>query len=155
MKFILNFISSLKEFKVVITIFTSLILFYLSSTHYTDVHQIAIKRNLITGYTEIDSVPGFNITSPFTLVIKIDTRPQRICVTSSSRNFNCLLVSFNGHGWREFVELEGVYYYWWANRISFNMGYDDEYRGMRDIIRGYSFDKTPRSFINVEKELSD
>ena len=50
-----------------------------------------------------------------------------------------MLVSFDPNGWREFVNNEGFYYYWWSNRISFNMGYDDEYRGMKDLIRGYSF----------------
>lgn len=121
--------------------------------NYTDVHEVNIKRNHFSGETSLDSISGFNVSWPWVQICSIDTRPVRICVTSSTRNFNCMLVSFDPNGWREFVDNEGFYYYWWANRISFNMGYDDEYRGMKDLIRGYSFDLNKRSFIKIEKEL--
>lgn len=155
MKYLNNFWTFLRKFKKFIILLLSLFLFYLLFIYYTDIHQIAIKRNFLTGETSIDTIHGFSISSPWTMVSRIDTRPQRICITSSTRNFNCMLVSFNKDGWEEFIQLEGFYYYWWANRFSFNMGYDDEYRGMKDLIRGYSFDENTRSFIRIEKELID
>jgi len=126
-----------------------LFVFYLTCVHYTDYHEIGIVRNDFTGETSIDSVSGFGITAPWVQVAKIDIRPVRICVTSSTRNFNCKLASFDKRYWDEFVSLEGFRYYWWANRFSFNSGYKEEYRGMKDIIRGYAFDEHPKKFIKI------
>lgn len=138
-----------KYTKKVIIAIAGLFLFYFSCIHYTDYHEIAIIRNDITGNTYIDSVSGFGVTAPWTQVAKVDTRPIRVCITSSTRNFNCRLVYFDKRYWQEFVSLEGFKYYWWANRFSFNFGYDDEYRGMKDIMRGYAFDSHPHKFIKI------
>jgi hypothetical protein len=66
---------------------------------------------------------------------------------------NCILVSFNIQGWKEFVDREGFEYWWWYNRFSFNSGSNREYRGMDWILRGYTFDNTNYSFIIKEKTL--
>ena len=131
----------------------SLLMSYFMFFNYVDVHESTISYNVITGETKVDTLTGANFTYPWVLVNQIDTRPRRICVTTSSRNFNCMLVSFDPKGYKEFVEVEGFYYFWWANRISYNMGHDQEYRGMDNLILGYSFDNTKRSFIKIHQDL--
>ena len=141
-----------KTFKIILLSALGLLLTYLTCIHYTDYHSCAITRNIVTGETQIDTVAGFNFSAPWVQVARIDTRPQRICITSSTRNFNCYLVEFVPSEYESLIELEGFRYYWWANRISFNFGHDEEYRGIRDIFRGYTFDDTPQPFLRVTKE---
>ncbi len=137
-----------------ISIVLSLVLtFWLFCFHWTDSHEIGITRNFFSGNLKLDSVPGFNFTAPWIQVARIDIRPTRICVTSSTNNFNCRLVEFNKEFYKEFIEAEGFRYFWWSNRISFNLGHDDEYRGMKDLLRGYTFDRTNRNFITVVQEI--
>lgn len=124
-------------------------LFYFSSVHYTDSYHVAITRNLFTGELDLDAIPGFNLSAPWVKVVRIDTRPYRVCVTSSSRDFNCMLVQFVPQHYRKFVMIQGLQYYWLANRISYNGGYDEEYRGMRDILRGYAYGVQKYPFITV------
>jgi hypothetical protein len=133
---------------------TSLIfLFWLFCFHWTDPHEVGITRNFFSGTLELDSVGGFNITAPWIQVTKIDIRPTRVCISSSTKNFNCRLVQFQKEYYKEFIESEGFKYYWWCNRISFNTGHNEEYRGMRDVLRGYAFDKNSRKFITIIEEL--
>lgn len=134
---------------------SSVFLFWLFCFHYTGVHQVGICRNVITGETWLDSISGPNITAPWVQVARIDTRPHRICIECNCRNVNCVLVSFNPEGWKDFVKREGFRYYWWSNRFSFNSGHKKEYRGMNDVLRGYAFDGVEYSFIKIEKSLRD
>ena len=120
--------------------------------HYTNINQSAIQRNIITGVTQVDTIPGFNFTPPWVQVARLDTRPHRVCVECKCRNLNCELVTYNPKGWAELVEKEGFRYYWLSNRFSFNMGHRNEYRGLIDVLRGYSFDDD-YTFITTEKEV--
>lgn len=129
-----------------------LLLFYLFCVHYTDQYQIAIVRNLRTGELYCDTQAGIHFTAPWVQAARIDTRPARVCITSASRAFNCKLVQFEPAYYREFVAVEGFRYYWWANRISFNWGYSDEYRGMKDILRGYAYSLKRYSFVTVLRD---
>lgn len=131
----------------------SVFFFWLFCFHYTDVNQVAICRNFISGEIYLDSVAGPNITAPWVQVSRIDTRPTRICVECGCRNITCYLVSFNPKGWKDFVNKEGFRYYWLSNRFSFNFGHRDEYRGMKDILRGYAFDGYQYKFIKIEQKL--
>lgn len=131
-----------------------LLLFYLLFLHYADQTQVGVVRNWVTGEVRLDT-PGWNLTSPWITVAKVDTRPMRVCVTSAGRGFNCRLVQFQPEQFRSFVETEGFYYYWWANRVSFNFGYDDEYRGMRDLLRGYSYSVRLYPFVKVLREYQE
>ncbi|SRR6266403_1934577 len=140
-----------KKIKITIGSISFLLLFWATCFHYTDSHQIGIIRNEITGELWLDDKPGPNLSAPWVKVVRIDIRPIRVSISTSSRSFNSRLVEFDKLGWREFVEIEGFRYYWWDNRISYNSGYDDEYRGMKDLLRGYSFDNEKRKFIKVSK----
>lgn len=142
-----------KKMKMVLGSLSFLFLFWVFCFHYTDSHQVAIARNEVSGELWLDDKPGPNISAPWVKVVRIDIRPMRVCVSTSSRSFNCRLVEFDKNGWREFVETEGFRYYWWDNRFSYNSGYDDEYRGMKDLLRGYSFDSEKRKFIKVTKTI--
>ena len=124
-------------------------LFYLMFVHYTDINQAAIVRNSLTGEVVLDTVPGLDLSAPWRRVARIDLRPQRVCISSASRAYNCKLVQFKPRAYREFVKVQGFGYYWWANRISFNSGYNEEYRGMRDLLRGYAYGTEEYPFISV------
>lgn len=128
-------------------------LLWLLCFHWTGIQEVGIRRNLITGQLSLDSIAGPEITPPWVQVSKIDTRPRRLCIECDCKNMNCILVSFNIQGWKEFVEREGFEYWWWSNRFSFNSGSNREYRGMDWILRGYTFDNTNYSFIIKEKTL--
>ena len=142
-----------KTLKTVAISLFSFFIFWLSCIHWTNVHQVAITRNIFTGEMNIDTVPGIQISAPWVQVSRIDIRPLRVCVDCDCRNINCRLVTFKVEGWRDFVAKEGFRYYWWSNRISFNSGNKEEYRGMKNILRGYSFDSEYK-FIKSEQILN-
>lgn len=77
---------------------------------------------------------------------------MRVSVDSAGHGYHAKLVQFNADGWQEFVQTEGWYYYWWANRFSFNFGYSEEHRGLKDIMRGYAYGTRRYTFINVLQE---
>ncbi len=62
---------------------------------------------------------------------------------------------FNPDEYKAFVAVQGFHYYWWANRFSFNSGYDEEYRGMKDLMRGYAYSSKPYPFIVVIRDYKD
>ena len=122
--------------------------------NHLEAYQVAITRNLFTGEVTLQDQGGFYFTAPWTQVARVDTRPLRVCVTSTARAFNCKLVQFVPSAHKEFIAVQGFRYYWWANRISFNFGYDDEYRGMKDILRGYAYGAKKYPFVEVLQEYS-
>ena len=119
-----------------------------SFLHYTTPGEVGIEYNLLTGETTLDH-PGWNVTRPWVFVAHADTRPMRVCITSAGRGYSCRLVEFQKERFREFLAVEGFRYYWFSNRISFNLGYDEEYRGFRDLMRGYAFSAKPYDFLVV------
>ena len=128
-----------------------LFLFYLAFLNFVEPHEAGISWNYVSGEVEFQK-PGWHLTPPWVAVSRIDTRPIRVCVTSSTRAFNCRLAQFVPDAFKDFIATEGFRYYWWANRISFNFGYSLEYRGWRDIIRGYAYSSEPYPFIQVLEE---
>ncbi len=122
---------------------------YLFCFHYTEAYHLAIQRNYLTGETSVDVRAGMHLTAPWVKVVRIDKRPMRVCLTSAGRGYNCKLVEFVPERWQEFLEVEGFRYYWWANRFSFNLGYPEEYRGLRDIMRGHAFGAQSYGFIRT------
>ena len=141
-----------KQIKRIALALSSLVLLWLLFFHWTGVHEVGIRRNIFTGEITLDSTAGFEITPPWVQVALIDTRPQRMCVECDRRSLSCKLVEFNPKGWKKFIENEGFRYYWLSNRISFNSGSEEEYRGMDWVIRGYAFSETGYPFIRVTKE---
>jgi len=109
---------------------------------YTDIHHNTIRHNHFSGEVVLDSVPGIKISYPWVQVVRVDNRPFLICVTSSSNNITCGLYSFNFEYYRDFIVKEGIEYYWWSNRFSYNSGHRKEYRGLVDILKGYTLDGT-------------
>ena len=91
-------------------------------------------KNMVSGELSSDD-PGFHLSAPWILVSKIDTRPQRVCITSRSRIMRCKLGSLNATYFRDLVTREGFRYYWWDNRISFNFGYDEDSRKAERIYK--------------------
>lgn len=120
--------------------------------NYTEPTELGIARNEINGDTWSQETGGWKITYPWVLVSTIDVRPIRVAVHSAGHGYCAKLVQFKKENWRDFIATEGFRYYWWANRISFNSGYDEEYRGMKDIMRGYAFSAKKYSFIEVITE---
>lgn len=126
----------------------TLFLAYLFCFNYTEPTELGIARNIFTGAMwEQDG--GAHFSYPWIRVACIDTRPVRVGVQSAGHGFSQKLVQFNKEYWHEFVQVEGFRYYWWANRFSFNSGYNEEYRGMKDILRGYAYSSKKYSFIVI------
>lgn len=120
--------------------------------HYNDSHHVSISRNYISGEVKLDTTKGIKFSAAWVQVIKFDTRPIRVCLDCSCANINCRLISFNPSGWKEFIDREGVKYFWFKNRISFNFGQDQEYRGIKHVLRGYAYDEN-HSFIIHHKDI--
>lgn len=117
--------------------------------------EFGIARNMATGQLTAEERTGYHLKPPWVFVSVIDTRPVRVCVTTAAHAaFNCRLVRFVKEEWPTFIRVEGFGLYWWANRFSFNFGYKEEYRGMRDIIRGYAFSVEQYPFISVVEEYA-
>lgn len=130
----------------ILIIFTGMI--YFPFFHYTSIHEVGVMKNMASGDLTRDE-PGFHLSAPWVLVTKIDTRPQRVCITSRARIMRCKLGRFEAIYYKELVAREGFRYYWWDNRVSINFGYNEEYRGIRDLIRGYSFGDETAPFVQV------
>lgn len=129
-----------------------IVLFYTLFLNYTEPTQVGIARNWFSGEMRLQEGGGWHVSAPWVWVVRIDTRPMRVAVTSAGRGYSGKLVMFDPKEWREFVQTEGWHYYWWYNRFSFNFGYAEEYRGMRDIMRGYAFGAKKYSFIKILNE---
>ena len=127
-------------------------LFYLAFVNYTEAYEVGIARNFVTGELVLQDHGGFHITAAWVQISRIDTRPVRVCITSDTRAFNCKLVQFEPSAYKEFVAVQGFQYYWLANRISFNFGYTEEYRGTKDILRGYAFGVQKYPFVTILRD---
>lgn len=124
-------------------------LVYLSTFNFVEQGHAGLAWNPFTGQVTLQK-PGIHWTAPTTLVARIDLRPQRMCLTSSAQAApNCRLVQFDEYNYRDFIAVEGWRYYWLSNRISFNSGHEETYRGFRDVLRGYAFSAQRYSFIKV------
>lgn len=128
--------------------------FYLPFVHYTAVNEVGIMFNRMDGEVRADT-PGLHLSAPWVFVAKVDTRPQRACITSVAKTMTCKLARFVPTHYAEFVKREGFRYYWWDNRISFNLGYFEEYRGVRDVIRGYAFSGAKQKFVEVMEDIHE
>ncbi len=126
-------------------------LFYLGCLNFVEPSEIGIARNFVSGDMWIEEGNGWNISAPGVLVSRIDMRPMRVGVPSAGHGFSAKLVQFDKEHWQEFVTTEGFYYYWWANRISFNWSYES-YRGVKDIFRGYAYSVKQYPFLKIVEE---
>ncbi len=129
-------------------------LFYVACMNYLDFHQVGIARNVLTGDLWLQSKGGWYVTPPWVFVARVDTRPVRVVVSSAGLGYSAKLVQFRPEYYRDFVMTEGFRYYWWANRFSFNWGYDEEHRGMPDILRGYAYSSRQYPFVTVLQEFA-
>ncbi len=126
-------------------------LLYLACFNYVEQYEIGIAWNRVTGELWQQHA-GYYYTSPWVAVSRIDTRPVRVCITTSGRGYNCKLVQFKPEAYREFAAVDGFRYYWLSNRVSFNWGYDEEYRGMKDLLRGYAYSAKQYPFVATLRE---
>jgi len=138
--------------RVALVLFGLIIGFFIACLNFTEPSEIGLARNRITGNTWSQDYGGWHLSAPWVFVAVIDTRPMRVSVTTTGRGYSAKLVQFQKEYWREFIATEGFRYYWWANRFSFNWGYDEEYRGLKDIMRGYAYSAKKYPFIKVLTE---
>lgn len=119
---------------------------------YCEPTEIGVARNLVTGTTHVTK-KGWQFKCPWVLVPHIDTRPMRVSVDSAGHGYSAKLVRFVPEEWESFVRTEGFYLWWFANRMSFNCGYRDEHRGIKDILRGYAYGGKKYSFLVIMQEF--
>lgn len=125
------------------------IIAFLSTFNYVEQGNAGLAWNPISGQITLQKA-GMHWTAPTTLVTTVETRPQRLCLTSSAQAApNCRLVQFEERYYKEFVAVEGWRYYWFNNRLSFNFGHPETYRGFRDVLRGYAFSAQRYPFIKT------
>lgn len=132
-------------------LFLAGLLFYFADINYVNFHEVGMTWNPFTGELGLQT-SGWYITPPWVIETSLDTRPQRVCITSATQSYNCRLVQFVPSEYKVLAQIQGFKYYWWANRISFNFGYQEEYRGFRDILRGYAYSTKSYPFIKVIQE---
>lgn len=138
----------LNKYKIFIGIGGILLFLYLLFVTHEEVNTVGIARNFVSGKIEL-LLPGYHITSPAVQVSNIDIAPVRVQVQSAANARSMMLVQFDTTHWKEFIKVEGFHYYWWYNRFSFNIGYDDEYRGFKDVLRGFAFSTEKYKFIKI------
>ena len=143
------------HFIVYVSVVLSLVLFYFTCINYIEPSEVGIARNHITGRMWLQDKGGIYLTWPWVWVARIDTRPMRVAVTTAGKARSAKLVQFEQKHWESFVQTEGWRYYWWANRFSINFGYDEEYRGLRDIMRGYAYSTKQYPFIKILQEYEE
>lgn len=136
--------------RALIAIFVWLFLWINIITH-VEPTEAGIGINWLNGDLRLLDKSGWHITAPWVWVTKIETSPMRVGISTSSRGYSVKLVQFQKEYYKEFIETEGWYFYWWYNRLSFNIGYDrmEEYRGFRDIMRAYAYSDTRYPFIKI------
>jgi hypothetical protein len=138
--------------KAAIAVGTVLALSLFSTLNYVESQHIGLAWNPLSGEKGLLQA-GWHATAPWVFVSEVDARPMRVCITTSAHaGVNCRLVQFIPERYDEFLKTEGFRWYWWSNRISFNGGYREEYRGFRDVMRGYAFSAQPYPFIRVLDE---
>ncbi|NTV41319.1 MAG: hypothetical protein HGA61_03550 [Candidatus Moranbacteria bacterium] len=123
-------------------------IFYLGFLNHTEPTELGVARNVLSGEILIQEGGGWHLTPPWVLVSVIGTRPMKVEIPTSGHGYKAKLVQFNVREWRKFIETEGFHYWWWANRISFNSGYET-YRGMKDLMRGYAFSAKQYPFVQI------
>lgn len=121
---------------------------------YCEPTEIGVARNLLSGNTWLVR-GGWRVKCPWVLVPHIDTRPMRVSVDSAGHGYSAKLVQFVPEEWESFVRTEGFYLWWFANRISFNLGYRDEHRGIKDILRGYAYGSKQYPFLVIISEFGE
>jgi hypothetical protein len=137
-------------------ILSFLLLVYGPFMNYVPTYHIGLAWDMYGGTVYLQDQPGWYFTSPLTTTATLDTRPQKVCLTTAAHApFNCKLVEFDPRHYQEFVDTEGFGWYWWYNRFSFNSGYREEYRGFRDVVRGYAFSAKKYKFIKVLKDFDE
>jgi hypothetical protein len=113
--------------------------------------NISIYKNIFSGEMGVYK-SGLHISPPWVITRKINLEPRRFCIQCDCRNSTCNLIRFNPDGWKEFIDKEGFRFYWFSNRISFNQS-NITYRGLDNILYGYSFDSMEYGFIEVDKGI--
>lgn len=144
-----------KSVRISILTFLGIFLFYLTCVYHVEPNEMGISWNPFSGKLSGDTLPGFYVSPPWEMASIIDLRPCRVCITSTANSYSCKLVSFQTSYWEDFVRTQGFGYWWWNNRISFNYGYDAEYRGFRDVLRGYAYSNKKYRFIEVSDDYSE
>jgi hypothetical protein len=138
----------MKPAKVSSVIAILLFLLYLGFVNHVEPGEVGLTRNRFTGKTWVQQ-PGWSFTPPWVQVAVIDVKPIRVSVPSAGRGYSAMLVQFVPEAYESFIQTEGFRYYWWSNRFSFNFGYSEEYRGVKDVLRGYAYSSKKYPFLKV------
>ena len=138
---------------VAVSLAATLGILLIGTVNYLEPIEVGLTWNPLTGERGLQKRAGWHLTPPWVMESTVSTSPERLCLTSATHSaVNCRLVQFVPEHYRDFLEVEGFRWYWWSNRFSFNSGYHEEYRGVRDVLRGYAFSSQQYQFIRVLRE---
>ncbi len=130
------------------------LLVYFAFLNHVEPNEAGLARNHITGDIWVQHA-GWHSTSPWTWVARIKTNPIRVGVPTAGRGYSAKLIQFQPEYANDFLQQEGWRYYWWNNRVSFNLGNKDEYRGFKNIMLGYAYSKQKFPFIKILEEYEN
>lgn len=133
--------------KILLLFIGTTLISYCLFINYLRTSEIGLARNFFSNRVWMQEKKGFNITLPWVQVARVDINPMRVSIDSGGKGYSAKLVQFDPRYWEDFVKTEGWRYYWWTNRLSFNWGYKEEHRGMKDILRGYAYDSREYPFV--------
>ena len=142
----------MKHTKLITLLLSALLSFYLMCIYHVEPNEMVITWNPVSGELNSDTTSGYYISPLWEFASNISTSPIRVCITSTSNSYSCMLAQFNPVEYESFVNTQGFGYYWFKNRISFNFGYDDEYRGFKDIMRGYAYGNEDYKFLIIKED---
>lgn len=141
-------------FKVVAGGIVSLVgafLFYVFCLNHVEPQEIGISYDSLNGEVTVQRHPGWYVTSPFTRVATVETRPFQVCLNAGARILNCKLIRFNPDGAAEFVKLQGFHYWNGPSNCNNNPGCSST--EWSRIMMGYAYAERPYPFLEILEEI--
>ena len=141
---------SLKTLSIAGITVSVLLLLRVACFNHLENFEVGLTWNIFSGDTVLQERSGWHIRAPWVFVTTLDTRPTRVCITSAAHaSVNCRLVRFVPEEYQSFISIEGFKFFWWSNRFSINFGYREEYRGFKDVLRGYAYSNEEYPFVEI------
>jgi len=121
-----------------ITLVSVLFLFWLTCLNHVSINHVGVAYNSLTGEIKLQEKPGWYLTSPMVMVVKLSTLPLRVEIPSGAKIINMKIVRFKPEGAEEFVKLQGFSYFLNSS--------------LSNILLGYAYSGKPYPFLEIIQE---